>query len=464
MAVKIKLPVTGGEPNEGITPKDDGTPSIDKGDKPTIDIEGKKYDLDDGGNAIDTEGKIVKTKEEIEKPPSDKDDNKDDNKDDTASDDTGDKKPDEKEDDAEIVMIDEKEYKLNEKGDAINDDGSVFMSKEDMDKLERSGEDNEGEEGESDSTSLSIDEIEKLSGIEVYDDKGQKIQYENTLEGIAKREADIKTQFLNAGKSEALREFLESNPDIYRMASYKDKHGTLEGYKERTDYSKIVIDKDNKQQLSDIILEAEMAKGNSLERAKKILKYIEADENLYEEAKDAQNFLTDVQNKEIEREREAERSKIKSQQEKLENFYGFTFDEKGKETPLNIEGSVYDMIINKGKVDDFTIPTDGIKVKTGDGKVKHYSRKDILHYIASVSEGGMSQAQIDEQKRLSNKNKLLKQYIYNLTGGDVSSIVRSEQNRQNVKRVKQRLKTSSKQKGSHTSNAHSTKRVKLPIN
>lgn len=430
--------------------KDTNLDISDKDNDSKITIEEKEYKLDSQGNALNEDGSVFKTKVELNSEK-----NKDDKKD---KDSKNDKDSKEDEDDVELILVDNKEYKLDKYGNALKDDGSIFMSKEELDKLEKVDVKSEDESNEG--STLNVEDIEKYSGIELFDKEGNKIIYENTVEGIAKREADIKEHFLNEGKTSSINEFMENNPDIYRMVSYKDKHGTLEGYKEGIDYSKVVLDKTNEQQLSDIIIEAQLKKGDSIDRAKKILGYIKADGKLFEEAEESQQFLIDIDQKEKITERNEQQKKINDQIKQVENYYGFTYNEKGEEVPLNIEGSVYDTIINKGQVDDLVIPTDGIKVKS-DGKVKNHSRKDILRYISTVVDNGFSQAQIDEQKRLSNSNKRLKQYIYNLTGGDISSLVNVAKKRDRVKDIKARLTT--KQSSSHTSNASTTKQVKLPI-
>lgn len=450
--VKIKLPVT--DPSNPPEPPVDDT-SIQSGgvDEPKIvNIDGSDYTLDQAGNAINSEGKVVKTKEELENVDSDTSGDTGDDK--SKDDKTGDDTVGDSTDDLEVVVIDEKEYKLDKEGNAINEDGSIFMDKDKLKELEEVGSDDE--------KTLNIEEIEKFSGIELLDKDGKKIIYDNSIEGIAKREADIKQHFLEQGKQESLNQFLEQNPDIYKMINYKDRHGTLEGYKEDVDYSKITLDKENEQQLSDVIIEAEIKKGNNIDRAKRTLNYIKSDGRLFEEAQESQQFLLERQNAETTQQRQREQEAINRQIREAEEHYGFRYNNKGEIEPLNVENSVYDVIVNKGQIEDLIIPTDGIKVKTGDGKLKHYSRKDVLNYISTVVDGGLSQAQIDERSRLTNKSKLLKQYIYNLTGGDISSFVKAQDNKNKVNKIKARFKT--KESGKQTGNVSTDKRVKLPVN
>jgi hypothetical protein len=80
---------------------------------------------------------------------------------------------------------------------------------------------------------------------------------------------------------------------------------------------------------------------------------------------------------------------------------------------------MYDIIVTKGKINDFVIPSTGIVV-VKNGKKEVYTKERIFNYIAIPVKNGLSQAQLDERELYSNKSNLINNYLKILLGQGVN--------------------------------------------
>ncbi len=366
----------------------------------------------------------------------------------------------------EIISIDDVEYKLNENGDAVDKDGNVFKTKEELDKLEE-GKDEEGE-GKDESPGgetedVSISDIEKLSGIEVYKE-GKKIEYDVSLEGLAKREKDIKELGLKEGEEAAITNFFNSNPDLYKAFLYKNKKGSLEGFTNEPFYQSVELDNDNEEQLFNFIVDAEVKKGSTPDRAKSIAKFFKAENKLQEEGEAAYNYLVTQEKNETEGFKKQEQKQKQERLKREKEFFGTYFDESGKEVVVNTEGSVYNKIVEKGKFGNFAIPESGLKIKNKDSTITTLNRREVYDYISKpVTKEGYTKAQIDEINRMSTMDSMLYQYLLNMTGNDISQFIERKVLEEKGKQIKKRLVTKSTASQPHSKSQDTGKKIKLPV-
>ena len=157
----------------------------------------------------------------------------------------------EEETEPEQVEIDGTLYTLDDNGNAVDDNGEIKFTKEQIDAM--------SDEGANELDGDYIEAISKASGIVIKDEKGEPVKFEPTIEGFAKREAAIKALGEREGFAKGFNEFLANNPDIAALVEYKSKFGTIEGYSANVDYSKVEI-KDNDDLLADLIYKAEIQK------------------------------------------------------------------------------------------------------------------------------------------------------------------------------------------------------------
>lgn len=363
--------------------------------------------------------------------------------------------------DSPIITVDDVEYKLDKDGNAVKEDGSVFMSKEELDKLSKADEPTPDDNNEP--IEATIADLEKLSGIEIRDTSGSKVEFDLTLESLAKREKAIKDLGVKEGTSKALDNFFKENPDIYRALAHKQKTGSLDGFTTQPIYKSMQVDTNNEEQLINLIVEAEVKKGSSPERARSIAKYFKAENQLAKEGQDAHKFLVSLEDKEIQSYEQIKQQNYKQAIEQEAKLYGTYYDESGKEVVVDTEGSFYNKIVTKGQFGNFVIPEGGIKLKAKDGSIKTLSRRDIFDYVAKpVTENGLSQAQVDEMNRLKNTDNLLSQWIGNLTGNDFSQLIERKILEEKSKVIKARLSTKSTTKTPSTPSTGNLK-LKVPV-
>lgn len=157
----------------------------------------------------------------------------------------------EKETEPEQVEIDGTLYTLDDNGNAVDDNGEIKFTKEQIDAM--------SDENANELDGDYIEAISKASGIVIKDEKGEPVKFEPTIEGFAKREAAVKALGEREGFAKGFNEFLANNPDIAALVEYKSKFGTIEGYSANVDYSKVEI-KDDDNLLADLIYKAEIQK------------------------------------------------------------------------------------------------------------------------------------------------------------------------------------------------------------
>ena len=94
-------------------------------------------------------------------------------------------KTDDKPEDVEtVVEIDGESYSIDDNGNAVKD-GKVVYTKEQLDSFEEATK-------EVDENTATIEDLEKITGIEIKDENGNPVRHEMTVEGLAEREIAIK--------------------------------------------------------------------------------------------------------------------------------------------------------------------------------------------------------------------------------------------------------------------------------
>jgi len=415
---EIEVPVTGGA-GEDINTNPTSTPELN-GDQ------GENTDLPEGvtqnddGTYVNSDGKPVNEKGEV--ITSKEDDTTTGNEGSEGGDDT-------------TIEIDGNDYKLDENGNAVNENGEVFKTKEELDKLEESnGGDDKGE------SDVTIEDIQKASGIEVYGEDGKPLSYDLTVEGLAKREKDIKDLGIKEGTNQAIDNFFKSNPDLYKAYMYKSQKGSLEGFSNTPYYQSIELDTNNEEQLYNFVVDAEVKRGRTPERAKAYADFVKNNNELEDVGKESYDYLSDLEKNEFTKFEEDNKKARQQQIQKEIEFYGTYYDENGKEVVADVENSVYDKVVNKGQIGKFNIPQEGVSLKTKDGTQK-LTRKQVFDYISKPVKGSYTQAMLDEQKNISDVDTVLMRYLSNLTGNDFSSLVEREVLKSKNKNIKRRLST-----------------------
>jgi hypothetical protein len=352
-----------------------------------------------------------------------------------------------------ILEIDGKEvtHTLNEQGDVLKEDGTILYTAAQL---------KEFEEPEVDL----VTKISTLSGIQVLDETGKPKVYTSDPESLAQRESDIRKLGYQEAQQIVLQKYLEANPEFAAMADYKRIYGTLDGFASHVDYSKITLDANNAEQLYDIIYKAELKKGNTADRAKRLADLSKSDNTLLSDAEDSKKYLETLQLADSKAADDRINAIRNAEIDQENQYFGVAYNEQGKEVVLNVAGSIYDMVVAKGEIGDLKIPIDGITIKDDKGTSKTYTRRQIFDYINNpvkeINGEYYTQAQLDEFKRVSDKKEIVSTYIRNLLGGDLSSLItisKLKDKADNVRRIKIGEKSSSK------SSESGSKKVIIPI-
>lgn len=432
MAIKIKLPV-----NQSVG-DNDSVNDVDPVDA-ALDNKMDNDQQDAGDDNTDPIDKKV-----------DNDKSTDSNSDGSNSDEPN---PD---DQPQVVEIDGSDYTLDDNGNAIDKDGKVFMTSDQLKELENDSDDQSG-----DDVSISVEDIEKLSGIQLYDAEGKKLTFDLTVEGLAKREKAIKEQAVREEHNKVMDNFFKSNPDLYKAFLHKQKSGSLDGFTSEPFYKSMQIDTNNEQQMMQMIIEAEIKRGRTPEQAKKYAQFAKVENSLDVEGKSAYDYLVQLEDKEFST---YEKTKEESKKQAIESqvkFYGNYYDDNGKEVIVDAPGSIYNKVVTEGRFGNLVIPEDGITINRNNKEVK-LSRRELFNYIARpVDQQGRTQAQIDMDNKLSNTDYLLQQYMGNLTGNNFDVFIKRKILEEKSKVIKKRL--SSKTTSNSPMPNKNDKKLSLPV-
>lgn len=309
-----------------------------------------------------------------------------------------------------------------------------------------------------------VDSIQAISGITLEDEEGNPLSFTDDAEGLANREVAIKNTFYNKGRQEALEAFYEENPDIYKMAIHKQKYGTLDNFTQQSNISDLTITAETDvATLKHIYKSYLIAKGNDEAVADKLIKLSEVDETLRIDASNALDSLKAIeQAEEAEYMESVKQQQIQTEQKRLE-YYGFKLNEKGEIVDVNKEGSMYDKIVKSGKVGNIVIPKEGLTIER-DGKKTKLSRVDVLAYFYNPIEtpdGVYTLAQIEERRRLENKDNWIIQGIKNLVGDDITKLEKALGNSIKISNLKKsiKIKGSSTQRSSDSKSTGGSRRI-----
>ena len=295
---------------------------------------------------------------------------------------------------------------VDAQGNLIDKDGNVFKTKDEAnDYLNQFDADGDGD-GDGQEEELSIKTIQEAIGVDVVDDKGKKVKFDNTPEGIKSyvnsvieiRESEIAEAAINR-----LYQDVPVLPDIINY--YVANGGSLEGYNEIPDRTQIVIDDNNVSQQKAIIKQAHK-EFNRRGDINKYIKYLEDSGQLLETAKDELAALQQADKEEHERLRQQAEARIKADEEASEKYWNGV-----------------KKVIDSKKIAGYQIP-DNIIISR-DGKKISATPQDFFNYLYQVDDNGKSryvydlEAQTPEARR---DDQILRAYL-TFVGGNYASLV-----------------------------------------
>ena len=179
-----------------------------------------------------------------------------------------------------VVEFEGNEYTVAENGDIVDKEGNVFKAAGDVQAWldENEQADDNTLEGSS------VEDIIEAVGIEVNDEKGNKIEFSNDKEGLKayiNAVAELKSE---ETRQATINKFYQDNPVVKQFVDYMTVNGgNPRGFGEIPDRSGIEVDKDNEHQQEQIIRVAAAEFGNK-GVTDAYIKYLKDSGGLYDEA------------------------------------------------------------------------------------------------------------------------------------------------------------------------------------
>lgn len=293
---------------------------------------------------------------------------------------------------------------VDAQGNLIDKDGNVFKTKDEandyLNQFETDGDEGGREE------ELSIKTIQEAIGVDVVDDKGKKIKFDNTPEGIKSYVNSVMEIRENEIAEAAINRLYQDVPVLPDIINYYIANGnSLEGYNEIPDRTQIVVDDNNVSQQKAIIKQAYKEFGRRGD-VNKYIKYLEDSGQLLETAKDELAALQQADKEEHERLRQQAEARIKADEEASEKYWNGV-----------------KKVIDGKKIAGYQIP-DNIIISR-DGKKISATPQDFFNYLYQVDNNGKSryvydlEAQTPEARR---DDQILRAYL-TFVGGNYASLV-----------------------------------------
>ena len=313
------------------------------------------------------------------------------------------------------IELDGVTYTVNEAGDLVNEKGEVFKTKAELPEFLKDYTTEDANE----TPEINVEDIQKLVGVDVVDDKGTAVKFDNTPQGVAEYVNSVlelkKAEFAQAG----INKLIEDYPVLNDFLSYYIANGnSYEGFGEMKDRSGIVIDESNESQQIAIVREAwkEFGKRGNVD---KYISYLKDSGQLLDAAKDD---LAALQQADAEVREQNSKAAVEAQKQYDAQVAAYWNEVKS--------------CIDKREIAGYKIP-DVIILDRG-GKQVSATPEDFFNYVYQVDEQGFSQY----QKELANEapsermnDELLKAYL-KYTGKSYNSLLEMAVAQKEVKKLR----------------------------
>lgn len=312
-----------------------------------------------------------------------------------------------------VIEFDNNSYTIDANGNLVDANGAIFKEAKDVDSFIKEY----GSESDDAQERGTIDVIRDAVGIDLFDEEGNPVQFDDTPEGIAAYVKAVNEHQFAAAQEAAINTMFEQIPSLEDYINYVRLNGTHVGFGEVTDRSNISLDKDNISQQESII-RASFAEFNKRGDVEAYIKYLKDSGSLYDVANEELDALKEKDKEEAELRAQEVAEREAAEIEELQEYWNSV-----KET------------IDSGIIGKYKIPENIIIKK--DGKTVTRSRDDFFNYLYRVDNKGISQYEYDRQKE-NPKDKLndeILRALLKFTGGSYSNLVDMAINEKEVKKI-----------------------------
>jgi hypothetical protein len=350
-----------------------------------------------------------------------------------------------KTDDLEAVTLADKdgeeiEVWLDKDGNAVDKEGTIVYSKDDLDD-----EVIDNDDKDKSVSGVDISNIIATTNISPVDETNKPKIYDNTPEGYALYANDAYEKgaldYSKANNQDSFLNALVSKyPVLDPVLAHLEKNNSLEGFNTSVDVNK-ELSKDNVSQQKAIALKDRLDKKDTVDQANEYIAYLEENNKLFDYAKDAKQGIQATQ-----------------KQQKLEEAYNaqtqfvdkWGVDYQGE--VANVDGSIYDIIMNKKELNlgetKVAIP-EIVKIKKPDGSLVNAKREEFFEYLfvpKARNINGVIENITDYDLRMMEKNRsrTLNDDLYDalltFTNNEPNQLVKDSIQKEEFKKVKRQFK------------------------
>ena len=341
------------------------------------------------------------------------------------------------------IEFDGNTYTVAENGDVVDSEGNVFKKAEDVQSwLDENNTVDTDENGE-----LSIDAIREAVGIDVTDENGKPVDFDNTPAGVKNYVESVVALKSNEIQQGTINKLFNDNPLLKQFMDYVRITGTPRGFGDIPDRSGIQLDKDNPEQLKAVIRMAAQEFGNA-SLSESYIKYLQDSGALYDEAKKQLQALIgkdQAYRKEIEQRAEEARQREAAE---VEAYW------------TGVNKAINDRVIGGYKLPESF-------VKTINGQKVTITLNDFYNYVAVAREGEDGNRMTGYQRdldNLSNEDALNRELLdawLMFTGGSYKDLVNMAVNEEKVRKL---VLKSKQQRSARTIKVNEPKQSKVSSN
>lgn len=309
--------------------------------------------------------------------------------------------------DAQGNLVGKDNVVFKKAGTELND----FLKQFDLDDADSSTETSE-------TTVNALETVQKAMGIDITDEQGNPVTFDNTPEGIASYVNAVMEYRTNEVREAAINSLYEEAPVVKDFLNYiRLNNGDYTGFGQIPDRRGVTLDKDNVTQHEQVIRESFKEFGKS--GVEGYLKYLKDSGTTFEVA---QEELKALQEKDAAGERERQAQLAAKEQEEIKEAEEYWNGVRA--------------IINNRTIAGYKIP-DTIMINK-DGKSFTKTPDDFFDYISKVDKDGLTAYDRDCRAVSdveSQEDEILRAYL-RFTGGSYSNLVDMAINAKEVKRLK----------------------------
>ena len=310
-----------------------------------------------------------------------------------------------------VVDVDGASYTVNKDGALVDDKGIVFKTADEFKTLL-------AESNVSGDNDLTIDNVRSAIGIDVVDEAGKPVTFDNSVEGISAYVNHVIALKSNEIEQSAVNSLFETYPVVKDFINHLAvNNGDYKTFGQNPDRTGISIDKDNAAQQESIIRESfkEFGKGDP----EGYIKYLKDSGSLFDEASRELAALQQV-DKTRKADLEAKAEAAKANAEAADKAYWTSVKS----------------IVDSKTIGGYQIPETIIINK--DGKQTAATPADFYNYLYATDKEGYSQyakdmATVKPEDTL--QDEVLRAYL-KFTGGSYKDLVTMAVNKQEVKKLR----------------------------